>query len=131
MLDTEVKPKQKRGKINLDRVVQGVLNNEKKIDIAVAAGSLAGLDSNKAKAIIQVQETQAYKDKTKGILEGLKKELQRQTEAIARANIDSVEYKDLVGAQEKTLKMAELLDGKPTERLDNNIKDLNIFLSNS
>lgn len=105
-----------QGKINKDIVIQGLLANKKKKDIAVEAGSMAVSDDAKVKAINQVVKSSEFKQKALPFIERLKIQRDRMLDAIDCKDLTEAELRDLTGGVDKFTKNIELLSGNATDR---------------
>jgi len=119
-----------QGKINIDTVIKGIMNNEKKINIAPKAGSLAVSDSAKVNAVNETMNRPEYKQKAKDFIKRLENERDRLLKHIEEHNIVG-EYKDTVASLERIAKLKELLSGGVTERTEISSEQLDKFLNNA
>jgi hypothetical protein len=105
-----------QGKINSQKVIEGLLAGKKKKDIATEAGSSASNDKTKTDAIIKHQETSRFKKASEPFVEQLREERQRVIDSMKLKDLKDVKYKDHVDAIDKTTKNIQLLSGEDTDK---------------
>ena len=127
----EVKRLKPQGKISVPIVIKGILENKKRKDIAVEAGSIAKSDKNKCLAVKQVMQSKRYKEEAKPYLDRLEDERDRAMEALTEIDPKSIDYDKLVKSLEIMTKQIELLQGNVTERTEVDVKDIKEFLNNA
>ena len=120
---------QVHGKINIDTVIQGKMDNLPNNKIAELAGSKATSESAKSQCIARVEKTKEYKDKTKDVIAKLESIRDKQLNAIDNGDMSKVKHKHLVSSLDKIVKTLLLLDGKATSRIDISESDVSKFLS--
>jgi len=120
-----------KGKLSTDKVIKGVMMGMKKKDIAPFAGSLAVGDNNKCNAVTEIQNKQEYKDKTQTLLQKLESERLRILNGMIEKDLSESDHTSLSLSLERVNKIAELLSGKPTDRVDSTSEDLKAFLLNA
>lgn len=125
------KRKKPQGKIDIKKVIKGIIEGKKKKDIAEEAGSIARSDSNKCSAVTRVQNSEEYKDFNKKLIEILKKEIIRLSSNISLKELDRVQYDKAVSSLEKLNKQVQLLSGGATERTEVDIGEVKGFLDNA
>ena len=128
---TKIKRRRPQGKISVDKVIKGIMAGKKKKDIAPEAGSLAKSVKAKCNAVTQVMNSNGYKDRAEPFVKQLDGEIKRLMTSITESILLGVGYRDKTSSLEKLVKMQELLQGKPTERQEVDVKDLKKFLNNA
>ncbi len=128
----EGRPKGKiGGKLNVDTVINGIIANKNKVTIAKEAGSLATSTSALSQATTRVMKTPEFKKKMKTVRQKLTRIRDRQLDKLSEQSLEDVKHSDLVKAMDTVIKLAELLDNKPTERIDIGTSNLDAFLKNA
>ena len=120
-----------QGKINVRKILEGMMLGKKKIDIAVEAGSEAKSDQAKCNAVNQVMGTDRFKKMSEKLIDKLDNEVNRLADNMMTVNLDSVEYKDKSASLERLKKLSELLKGGATDRTEVDITDVKRFLDNA
>ena len=122
---------QESGRLNVDTVINGVIANKNKVTIAKEAGSLATSTSALSQATTRVMKTPEFKKKMKTVRQKLTRIRDRQLDKLSEQSLEDVKHSDLVKAMDTVIKLAELLDNKPTERIDIGTSNLDSFLKNA
>lgn len=122
------KPKRIQGKLNINKVIAGVLAGKKKKDIALIAGSQAETLEGKINSVNNVVRSDEYKKKTKTLIDKLQEEIDRLIDSMLARDHNSVEYKDMANAIEKLIKNKELLSGGATDRIKVDVEEMKGFL---
>jgi len=84
----------------------------------------AGYSKKTAIAPTKVTESKGFKEASKDIVEGMRKERDRVIKAMSERNLERVDYGKLTKAIDKLTKNIQLLSGEDTERLGGSLKDM-------
>lgn len=117
-----------QGKLNIRKVLEGMILGKKKIDIAKEAGSLATRDDSKIHSVNHVIKSNQYKKMSEKLIDKLDKEVERLIDSMLETPLDSVEYKDKSLSLERIKKLSELLKGGATDRLSVTPGEVSEFL---
>ena len=121
--------KKPQGKLNVKKVLMGVLKGDKRKDIAEDAGSIAKSDSAKCQAVDNVINSSKYKEEAGTLVDKLDIAIKRLANELTKRELDSTNYKDMSSSIEKLTKLKELLTGGATDRVNIDAKDVKKFLS--
>jgi len=124
-----IQKEQKQGKLNVETVIQGVIDNKPNTQIAKEAGSLANSKSALSQATARVKKSDSYQKAVKSTIQRM--EALRDKAILALENTDpaSVDYDKQVSAMERIIKTLALLSGQATERVEVKASDVAEFLN--
>jgi len=120
---------QEHGKINVDKVIQGQLDNKSNRQIAIDAGSRATSPQALSHVVPRVMARDEYKKKVKTIIQRMEGIRESQLSALEEMNPKAIDYDRLVNSLDKLTKTINLLSGEATERHEVNETDVSDFLN--